>query len=307
MAGRLLEQREGSAPHGQGEEWRGAERRDRKPGNSARAGGAGLWRAIPWFYWVLLPVSSLTAAFAFTYGFHRLEAILLRDPRFKLPRPAVDGELPPTLKFTGVKRASMQELLRVFEADIGRSLYLFPVAERRRNLLAVNWVKEATVSRRWPNRVHVSIVERQPVAFVRIERAGAPPGYLLIDEEGVLLPVPAEERFDLVVLAGMTGREPESARRLRVRQALALLREAGPLARRITEVDVRDPGNLEAVAQVDDQTVRVKVGARNYAARLRNFFRHYEDIHLQRPQARLFDLRIDDRITAIEGETSGGR
>ncbi len=42
------------------------------------------------------------------------------------------------------------------------------LGERRRRLLAVDWVKDASVSRRWPNRVSVNVIERRPVAFAQI-------------------------------------------------------------------------------------------------------------------------------------------
>ena len=54
----------------------------------------------------------------------------------------------------GVKYASRQQILRLFEPDYGRSLYLFPLAARRKSLLGVHWVHEASVSRIWPNRVN---------------------------------------------------------------------------------------------------------------------------------------------------------
>ena len=37
-----------------------------------------------------------------------------------------------------------------------------PLAERRRRLLAIDWVEDASVSRLWPNRVLVRITERKP-------------------------------------------------------------------------------------------------------------------------------------------------
>ena len=39
------------------------------------------------------------------------------------------------------------------------------------------------------------------------------------------------------------------------------------------------------------------VGEGNYAARYQNFLKHYPEIAKRSPQARTFDLRLDDRIT----------
>ena len=59
----------------------------------------------------------------------------------------------------------------VFAATSGRSVYLCPISQRREQLLAIDWVEEATVSRIWPNRLSVAIRERKPVAFVQVEGA----------------------------------------------------------------------------------------------------------------------------------------
>ena len=54
----------------------------------------------------------------------------------------------------------------VFAEDFGRSVYLIPLSERRASLRTVDWVKDASVARFWPNRVVVGVTERKPVAFV---------------------------------------------------------------------------------------------------------------------------------------------
>ena len=42
------------------------------------------------------------------------------------------------------------------------------------------------------------------------------------------------------------------------------------------------------------------VGEGNYAARYQNFVKHYPEIIKRSPNARIFDLRLDDRITVKE-------
>src|SRR6201998_302678 len=102
------------------------------------------------------------------YASHQFQQFLLRDPRFFLPGPADYGLDSPNLELAGVKYASRAQVLRVFEQDYGRSLYLFPLAERRRTLRNVRWVHDATIVRIWPNRLSVEISERKPAAFVKL-------------------------------------------------------------------------------------------------------------------------------------------
>lgn len=256
-------------------------------------------RRVPWYYW-LTPVAALAVAFVFVTAFHRVEAFLIDDERFHLQAPADSREDPPGLTMQGLQRANKSQVLRVFEPDLGRSLYLFNIAERRRNLLAVDWIKDATVARRWPNRVHVSVVERQPAAFVQLAGDSAPE-FKVIDTDGVLMPIPSGERMsNLVVLTGMSASDTEASRRIRVREAMIFQREVGALANRLSEVDVRDPGNLRVTMRIDDVAVLLKVGNNNYKKRLDNFLAHYAGIHNVKPGAKVFDLRIDGRITAVE-------
>ena len=126
----------------------------------------------------------------------------------------------------------------MFAEDFGRSAYLIPLSDRRASLRTVDWVKDASVARFWPNRVVVGVTERKPVAFVTLGSGRRP---ALIDEEGVILP-PAEDRFMLPVLVGRAApptRSPE--RRERVQRLLRLTKDLGDAARNASEVDVSDP------------------------------------------------------------------
>src|SRR6185436_3077069 len=110
--------------------------------------------------------------------------------------------------------------------------------------------------------------ERTPVAFAQINVTDSAPRFHLIDAEGVLLPIPRGEKFEtFVVLTGLSGKELEASRRLRVQQVMAMLKEIGPLGAYLSEVDVRDPGNLSAAVQVDREVVTVRLGSRNHRSR----------------------------------------
>src|SRR6266849_3256842 len=101
---------------------------------------------------VVLGLLSLAAL----YGFHRLEEFLIHDPRFALNGPdgAADGE---TLEIEGPAHASASEIARVFSDDLGRSVYLLPLADRRAALRTVNWVQDASVARMCSNLVVVGV------------------------------------------------------------------------------------------------------------------------------------------------------
>jgi menaquinone-dependent protoporphyrinogen IX oxidase len=76
--------------------------------------------------------------------------------------------------------------------------------------------------------------------------------------------------------------------------------ELGYLAKEVSEVDVSDPENIRLVAQVDRRVVTLLLGEGNYAQRFQNFLNHYSEIRKGSPLAKVFDLRLDGRITGKE-------
>ena len=176
----------------------------------------------------------------------------------------------------------------------------FPaLTARRKQLLGVRWVHDASVARIWPNRVIVQISERKPAAFIRLQ-AESMVRWALIDDEGVILDPPARASFQLPVLSGVMGVESQEKRGVRVRRMKRLMKELGPLGDNVSEVDAADLDDLKITEMAGGSAVLLMLGDHNFASRLRNFLDHYPDIHRKMPQAASFDLRLDDRITGLE-------
>src|SRR5215831_11233213 len=181
---------------------------------------------IRWRLWggiLLLGAAGVSTAM----GALRVRHFALSDPQFRLSRSHQDS-----LTLQGIKYASRWKVQRVFANDFEHSIFSVPLAQRRRRLLAVDWVEDATVSRVWPDRLVIRIRERQPVAFVSLRS-----GPLLIDAQGVLLEQPAQARFTFPVLSGVREGESEAERRNHVRAFLQVQDEMGYLAKEISEVD----------------------------------------------------------------------
>jgi cell division protein FtsQ len=225
---------------------------------------------------------------------HNFEQFLIRDPRFALNGVESSGDTP-TLEVAGAAHASRQKIEAVFNDDSGRSVYLLPMNDRRATLRAVDWVKDASIVRIWPNRVIVRVSERTPVAFVAL----GPSKFALIDEDGVILP-PATDRFPVPVLVGVRSTDPLNVRRDRVRRMLRLTHELGDLTAKISEIDVSDPDNLKVTQPHDGHVVTLLLGDRNYGLRFQNFIRNYSEIKRRLPGAATLDLRLEDRITVVE-------
>jgi cell division protein FtsQ len=241
---------------------------------------------------VAVSIAFCVLLIASIYIFHRLEQFLIRDPRFALN--GVDGD-PAAIEIAGAAHASRTQIEQVFSIDLGRSVYLLPLSDRREALRSVDWVRDASVARLWPNRVVVSVQERKPVAFLTL----GPSHFGLIDEDGVILP-PAPDRFTLPVLTGVHASDSPAERRDRVHRMLRLTLELGDNVQNISEIDVSDRDNLKVTVPKDGHIMTLLLGDRNFARRYQVFLNHYGDIKRQRPNTATLDLRLDDRITAVD-------
>jgi cell division protein FtsQ len=243
---------------------------------------------------VIISITILLIVTAGLYVFHRTEQFLISDPRFALNGPDGAAETP-TLEVAGATHAPPRAIQAVFAQDIGRSIYLLPLAERRSTLRSVEWVKDASVARLYPNRVVVSVTERRPVAFIPMGGSR----YGLIDEDAVVLP-PVTGKFPLPVLIGISPAETLEVRRDRVHRMQRLMKELGEFAPKISEVDVADRDNLKVRQPWDGRLVTLQLGDHNFALRYRNFVNHYADIRQRLPGALNLDLRVEDRITVVD-------
>jgi cell division protein FtsQ len=240
-----------------------------------------------WRLWLELAALGLFCV-ASAMGAMKIRKFIATDPQFTLSRARADA-----LTIEGAQHTSRAKVLRVFASDFGRSIFSIPLAERRRRLLAIDWVEDASVSRLWPDRVLVRIRERTPVAFVLF-----PTGVMTIDANGVLLDAPPQAKFSFPVLSGISESDSEPVLRERVQLMLRVLANLGPLAKDISEVNASDPENVRLVAQVAGRPVELIMGGENYSRRYQNFLNHYPEIQKRSPQAKTFDLRLDDRIMA---------
>lgn len=224
--------------------------------------------------------------------YYFVERFFIRDPRFTLYGSAAAA---PTFHVQGAKYASAAAIEAVFVEDLGRSVYSIPLEERRLQIRGVDWVREASVARLWPNRLLVHVAEREPVAFITLpsSRTG------LIDADGVVLP-PLQGKFDLPLLAGVQTGDPLRVRHDGVARMLRVLEALGEGARDVSEIDIADPANTVISLPYQGQVLRLQMGDRNFAERFHNFQRMYPQIRQHMPDARTLDLRVEEFITAVE-------
>src|ERR1700761_79569 len=264
------------------------------------------WAGVRWMRFTIWLVAGVLLMVTALFAWHRTEEFLIKDDRFRLVEADDFQGQSPNLIVEGIHYASASQIRHVFAEDFGRSLYLVPIQKRREQLLAIDWVEDATVSKIWPNTLRVRIHERKPVAFVRLRpnhRDGMSQ-LALTDKDGSILRPRVAASFTLPVITGVRENEPLENRRARVHRVLAMLKELGPLAEQISEVNVSDPNNLIVAEHVQDNVVNLMLGDENYSDRLQNFLVNYGEIKSKRPDAKTLDLRVDGAITTV-GEEQG--
>lgn len=233
----------------------------------------------------------------------QLEHFLIRDPQFTLATPPDPGEDSPAVEVIGVKHTARGRVSDTFEKDYGRSIYLMPLRQRRDELLRLQWVKDARVTRVWPNRLQIRITEREPVAFVQLPGEVELP---LIDTDGHLLRPETQQTLNLPILTGINRQQNDEERRVRVRRLQKLVADAGELAAKISEVDASDPDNLKVMQDADGKAVTLIVGNRSFKRRLEKFRQNAADLLRRDPDKTVFDLRVDGSIYARPTLTAEG-
>lgn len=230
----------------------------------------------------------------------QFEQFLIADSRFILAQPTDYGQESPNLRIEGVTFASRPQVLKVFAHDLGRSVFLMPLNERRRSLLRLSWVRDASIVRLWPNRVIVRVTERRPAAFMGLE-AECITRWSLIDADGIILDPPQRsQRFNVPLIRGIRMDEKPAARGVRVRRVQSFLQELGPLADKVSEIDASDLDDLKVIGNMQGHAIKLRLGDHNFRDRLQNFIDHYSDIRKRMPDAKVLDLRLDDRITVLQ-------
>jgi len=233
---------------------------------------------------------ALAVAICTGVSVHLVHRYLIHDPKFLLSHDRRDA-----LTIDGLRYGSRAKVLRIFAEDADRSVFSVPLEERRRRLLAIDWVEDAAVSRVWPDRLAVRIQERKPLAFVEVQSS-----VMLIDGQGMLLEPPAQAQFSFPVLSGVRAEDPPARRVEAVRALLDVEDALGPDMKDVSEVNAVDPGNLRIVAELGGRVVDLILGEDNLGPRYRSFLKHYPEMRKRSPGGKTFDLRLDDRITAKE-------
>ena len=222
---------------------------------------------------------------------------VLDDPQFTMAGEYADIENTADFMIYGLNHTPRARVVEVFADDFGKNIFLIPIEQRRIHLQGIDWVKEATVSRIWPNKIIVRIQERTPVAFARIG-SGDSSRLALIDDDGVLLEQSkGKALFSFPILTGLDGSKREADLAQQVARMQRLMNDVGTLSSKVSQVNVAKR-ELVVTLDLDGRSIDLLIGTGNFRNRLQQFINHYPEIGRTSPQTVLFDLQIDDTIIA---------
>ncbi len=247
---------------------------------------------------VMLGVGSLVAAVVL---YIQIDRFLTTDTRLLLPGPPEPGVASDYFRVTGNRFSTAEQVTNAFSRDFGRSIYLCPIRDRRRTLLGIPWVKEATILRVWPNRLTISITERKPIAFLQMPGEDGRKTYALIDVEGVILDPQRAVRLALPVVSGISPGEPQPVRVKKITRFLRLQTELGILMDKVSQVDVSDIDNLLIKQVMDGRELTLAMGNQKYAERMRNLIDYYPFIRENMGDDNKLDLTQDKIIISAGG------
>jgi cell division protein FtsQ len=250
------------------------------------------WRPASTIGRVFLGLGCLAVMGTFTAGVVAAKTYLGRDSRFRIAGAG-------NIEATGLTQVSRAEMLSVFGEDIGRNIFFVPLNQRRKELEAIPWVQRATVMRLLPNQIRVSVVERQPVAFVR---QGQQVG--LVDADGVLLSmrpaVMAQHNYSFPVVTGLNPGDPLSMRKARMAVYERLLAELDAngqhLSEQISEIDLTDPQDARVLMPEQGMDILGHFGDDRFLERYQRYKAHIAEWRQQYAKLSAVDLRYDNQV-----------
>jgi cell division protein FtsQ len=183
------------------------------------------------------------------------------DPRFGLR----------SIEVSGNQRTSQQAILAAAALPLGSNIWLVDPSQPTQRVRRLPWVRSAAIRRSWPNHMTITVVERTPVARLRLpglaEDPSVGPDYAIVDADLRVLSVErlSPDNEGLVVFGiarfGQSSVQPGAS----ISDSWAMFARTAYQAMRsrhvrCTEIDV-DP--VMGASIVTDHDVRVVFGTLN--------------------------------------------
>ncbi|PWT84799.1 MAG: hypothetical protein C5B57_04155 [Blastocatellia bacterium] len=196
----------------------------------------------------------------------------------------------------GNERLSSGQVLAVLSGLRGENLIRTNLAEWRHRLLSSPWVRDASLRRSLPSTVEVFVWERQPIGVGRIDGR-----MYLVDDRGAVIDDfgPQYAEFDLPIIDGLTAASNAGASQNAARAELAtrVIAALGPnpeMARRLSQIDVRDLHNARVILNGDGAVIQL--GDQRFRERLQSYLELAGALRDRIADIDYVDVRFDGRV-----------
>jgi cell division protein FtsQ len=151
-----------------------------------------------------------------------------------------------TIEIRGNVRTGQEEIRRLSRLREGMRMLDIKPAQAEKAILANCWIRQARISRRFPDKVIVTVTERAPIALVNVGRI------FYIDDEGVELPLFPGTYSDMPLISGIADSVDKRIPRTAVARIVSLMSAANSI----------DKSLMKLVSQIDFSNksfVRIKL------------------------------------------------
>lgn len=214
------------------------------------------------------------------------------------------------IQVSGHQLADPAEIILLSGVQKGENILAADLLEGRERLSLDRRFERVFLSRRWPDKVMIHVRERQPIAFVRLDRLYG------VDSDAELIPLPAVHLLpDLPVITGVTVDRNEAASSLESSNRFETIREtmstdpnlgrgiyiinmikhfSPDFLDRISEIHVDHPHDPVVYTVDDGLTIRIGVGRYPHKINLLN--KTLEQLDRDGIKTRIIDLRFKDQV-----------
>ncbi len=240
------------------------------------------------------------AAFAWVLGSVALAVALYAGFR------AGSGLHPFVLQSIGVEgthRTTPEEVIRAAGLTAGGGLFQVDVAQVRRLVEGLPWVRRARVVRQLPSTLLVEVEEWEPRCLVRLDRLY----YLTAEAHVVQAPLDQGLDFPVVTGLGWADLEAEGPTRAALLELLALL-QAGALGEEASEIHA-DPDEGFTLYTPGNGGTGIRVGRGDLEEKLRRLARLRRHLAKRGQAAYCVNLAGEDKVVArlLPGSEKGAR
>jgi cell division protein FtsQ len=244
-------------------------------------------RRSKWMAFARRTIQCLVLAAAAAYMVAHAPAIAARTRMLRVARILIHGN----------QRLSQGDVLAIVTGLQGESLLWTDLDRWRRRLLASPWVRDAELRRSLPSTIDIAIAERQPIGIGRING-----DLYLVDDRGVIIDQygPQYAQFDLPMIDGLSaspsegGTMTDAARADLAARVIAAMAAKPAVARRLSQIDVRDAHNASVILSGDAAVIRL--GEDRFLPRVEAYIQLAAALRERVSEIDYVDLRFDDRI-----------